>query len=309
MAISNDEAKIIPVDEMVSVPKEEEVINIQGIHGETIFYHPIVSFISQEMSMSLQREINKTIEYVQGLNDDRLLVLVGALVVENAVDKLIASVFPGYKSLHSQRDFTFSMRIEIVKALKIIPSKILNSAHFVRKLRNDFVHDLSLDSFDKLDTSSIQSMQDRLLEFNSEKIEESPRAFSRLVLWLTVALHTYTEHTLQLNKFIRDDRFINYLQSFIAQGKSLEKDVSESMLDSQKAQILDHLQNAGVRNLCPACNQEAEWKQADIVTVLGMTDLSIDSSKGIPLVPIICKICGYVRFFSAKTIGLFETQE
>ena len=92
MAISNDEAKIIPVDEMVSVPKEEEVINIQGIHGETIFYHPIVSFISQEMSMSLQREINKTIEYVQGLNDDRLLVL------DIAMDKL-KEEFPNHYDL------------------------------------------------------------------------------------------------------------------------------------------------------------------------------------------------------------------
>ena len=89
------------------------------------------------------------------------------------------------------------------------------------------------------------------------------------------------------------------------QEKPIEKNMDISMSDSQKAKIYKHLQKAGVRNLCPACDQDVEWKQANIVTVLGMTDSSPDASRAIPLIPAICKNCGYVRFFSAKSIGLF----
>jgi predicted nucleic-acid-binding Zn-ribbon protein len=305
MTNSSHEARIIPVEEMEKIPTEEEVINIQGIQGESIFYKTMSACVSQDMVGGLQQKIDKTLEYVQELSDDRLLVLIGALIVENAVDELLASIMPGYKSLQSKRDLTFSMRIEIVKALKLIPAKILNSADFVRKLRNSFVHDLSVDSFDKLDPSELQSMQDRLHGFSTEVIEDNARAFSRLVLWLTVALHIYTMHTSHLNDFIRDNRFLVNLQSFVNQENPIEKSMSMSMSDSQKAKIYNHLQNAGVRNLCPACNQDVEWKQANIVTALGMTDSSLDTSKGIPLIPVICKNCGYVRFFSAKSIGLF----
>jgi predicted nucleic-acid-binding Zn-ribbon protein len=77
------------------------------------------------------------------------------------------------------------------------------------------------------------------------------------------------------------------------------------MSDSQKAQIYSHLQSAGVGNACPACNQDVEWKQSDVATLFGMTDASPDVSRGFPLIPLICKNCGYVRFFSAKAMGLF----
>ena len=77
------------------------------------------------------------------------------------------------------------------------------------------------------------------------------------------------------------------------------------MSDSQKAKIYDHLQNAGVRNFCPACNQEVEWKQGPLVISLRLTaDTSIDQSSGFALIPVTCKNCGYVRFFSAKSLGL-----
>jgi hypothetical protein len=218
MSKISKEATIIPASEMP--PPDEKAINIQGAQGESIFYVPI--FVSYDMAAGLQQKINETLEWVRGLNDDRLLVLVGALVVENAVDELLASIMPGYKSLRDKRDFTFSMRIEIIKALQLIPSRILNSADFVRGLRNSFVHDLSIDSFDKLAPSKIQSMQNRLHSFNPEVIEDNARAFSRLVLWLTIALYTYTMHTAHLNSFIRDDRFLVNLQSFINQEKTGE---------------------------------------------------------------------------------------
>jgi hypothetical protein len=85
------------------------------------------------------------------------------------------------------------------------------------------------------------------------------------------------------------------------------RNASMSMSDEQKTKIYEHLKNAGVHSICTACNQEVTWKQADTATILGITeDTTPDLSRGIPLIPIICENCGYVRFFSAKSIGLFK---
>jgi hypothetical protein len=209
---------IIPTGEFV--PPEEEVINIQGIQGESIFYFTMSACVSPDMVAGLQQKIDETLERVRELNDDRLLVLVGALIVENAIDELLAAIMPGFKSLQDKRDVTFSIRIEITKALQVIPTRILNCADFVRRVRNDFIHDLSIDTFDKLTPSELQSMRDRLRSFNSQVVEDNAKVFSRLVLWITIALYTYTIHVSQLNDFIRDSGFLSGLQSFINEKKA-----------------------------------------------------------------------------------------
>ena len=77
--------------------------------------------------------------------------------------------------------------------------------------------------------------------------------------------------------------------------------------DSQKDQIKKHLQDSGVRNFCPVCNKDAIWKRADFVSIpiANLEEKKINFEHGLLLVPIICKNCGYVRFYSAKDLGLF----
>jgi predicted nucleic-acid-binding Zn-ribbon protein len=77
------------------------------------------------------------------------------------------------------------------------------------------------------------------------------------------------------------------------------------MSNSDKEKVFNHLQNSGVGNFCSACNKYTEWKQANIATVPAIAGKKLDTSRGIPLVTLICKNCGYIRFFSAKAMGLF----
>jgi hypothetical protein len=210
------EAKLGPAGEII--PPEEEIINIEGPQGQSIFHHTMSYCVSQETIDGLQQKINEILKYVGELNDDRLLVLVGALIVENAIDELLVAIMPGYKSLRDKRDFTFSMRIEITRALRLIPSRILNCADFIRGLRNDFVHDLSINAFDRLESPRLQSMRDRLLAFNPQVFEEDAKAFSQLVLWTGVALYVYTMHVSQLNDFIRSSKLPAILQAFVGQN-------------------------------------------------------------------------------------------
>jgi len=200
-------------------PKPEQIIDVEGPSGESVFRRLISWCVPTGASERFQQKIDEEIlAHVRELNDDRLLVLVGALIIENAVDELLAAIMPGYRSLRDKRDCSFSMRVEIARALRLIPSRILNCADFIRGLRNDFVHDLSIEKLDKLKPSRIQSMRDRLSAFTSQEFEEEAETFRMLVVWTAVALYGYTMHVARLNDFIRSNEFYASLQAFLDQN-------------------------------------------------------------------------------------------
>lgn len=195
---------------------QEKTINVEGPPGKSIFHRYLLWCLPQGAKEKFQRKIDDEIlAPVRALNDDRLLVLVGALVVENTLNELLAAIMPSYKSLQDNKDFTFSMRIEIAKALQLIPSRILNCVDFIRYLRNDFVHDLSVEGFDKLEQPKIQSIQDRLSDFTLQVYENNAEAFRTLVVFTALAMYGYTLHVSQLNNFIRSKNFKTKFKEFV----------------------------------------------------------------------------------------------
>jgi len=194
-------------------PIPGRLINIDGPPSESVFHHPLEDVLNEESQRELQAQIEETVGHVAALNEDRLLVLVGALLVENAVDGLLSAVMPGYESLRRNRDVTLSVRIELARALQLCPSRLFTCADVVRQVRNDFVHDLSVDTFAKLPQYRVQSIRDRLSEFNPQEVlgKGNAEVFKKLVYFLVLALRVYRLHVLRLNEFIRSDKLFPVL--------------------------------------------------------------------------------------------------
>jgi hypothetical protein len=79
--------------------------------------------------------------------------------------------------LQERRDFTFSLQIEVARALRLVPSQILGAADCIRHIRNKFVHNLSLDTFDQLEPEELKSMRDHLARFTSRTYDENADHF------------------------------------------------------------------------------------------------------------------------------------
>ena len=199
------------------IPSGELAINIGGPSGDSIFSRPLVWCMKADTLKILQTELNDQFVHVRDANDDRLLALVGALVVENAIDRLLSAVLPGYGTLRDGMEFTFSMRIKMARAARLIPSRILGCADFVRAVRNDFAHDLEIGSFDQLDSSRLQSMRDRLSHFSPDLMAGKSHAqvFEELVIWTAIGLRLYALHVAALGDFLRTDEFQTSLQRFV----------------------------------------------------------------------------------------------
>jgi hypothetical protein len=201
--------------------KSDFVVRVEGPKGETIFSaYPWAA--SPQTIDELNAKIAWALDHVSKAMDDRLLVLLGAMIVENAVDELLAAIMPGYKVLQQNKDFTFSMKIELARALRLIPSWILGCADIIRSIRNDFAHELSINTFDKIKAAKIASMRDHVLQFNSglisrnlpEELQAPDGDFVVLVKLTAMTIYSYAADVKTLDDFLRSDGFIKHLARF-----------------------------------------------------------------------------------------------
>jgi len=124
------------------------IANIDGEKGRSLL-HTIETDVarSEEFEKSIEEKYVTIVDRYSDVEDDRLLALIGGLIVENELDDFLSIWIPGYNHLKNERDFSFNLKIELAKALQLIPSRILNSIHPIRKIRNIFAHNLNIDLF------------------------------------------------------------------------------------------------------------------------------------------------------------------
>src|SRR5260370_23667300 len=92
-----------------------------GHKGESLFTEPFLIYFRHNPLPELLLKI-------QGMHDDRLLGIIGALIVEERLDALLKSFLPRYRRLQEADEFTFAIRISLAEALGLIPPEILRAA-------------------------------------------------------------------------------------------------------------------------------------------------------------------------------------
>src|SRR5215207_965933 len=98
---------------------------ISGHKGEALFTEPLMRFFRHD---PLPELFSKT----EQLQDDRLLAIVTALIVEDRLDVALKSFLPRYTRLEAGADFSFSMKIALAESLALIPTRILSAATVLR---------------------------------------------------------------------------------------------------------------------------------------------------------------------------------
>jgi hypothetical protein len=80
------------------------------------------------------------------LTDDRAFVILAATILEYQIDSFLKCFVPDYKSLISDTT-NFDLKIRIIKSFRLVPPQIIESADLIRKIRNEFAHNLQIDNF------------------------------------------------------------------------------------------------------------------------------------------------------------------
>jgi hypothetical protein len=87
---------------------------------------------------------------VNETKDERSFVLLMAMVVEFHLDSVIKAFFPKHVILLENLSFTFSLKIDLIKSLVIIPESVITFTDLIRRIRNEFAHNINIDKLEEL---------------------------------------------------------------------------------------------------------------------------------------------------------------
>jgi len=184
---------------------------LSGKKGEAVFTEPLLRFFRHNPLPELFRQ-------TEGLNDDRLLAIVTALIVEDRLDAVLGSFLPRYARLTEKTEFTFSIKIALVEALGLIPPNIPAAASIIRKIRNEFAHHLEIKAFTELKTNLVADLRNRRIAAYGVFGEggENPKVslleeYKALAFFCIAGLDAYRENVAYLRAKIEDLEFIDSL--------------------------------------------------------------------------------------------------
>ena len=189
---------------MTTEPKPEEIVDLSGPQGETIFRHPL-AYIIADHGPQLQSELDEMWTHYKDISDERLLALVAALCIENAVQGLLESFSSGFAELREDSGCTFSLKIKMARALRLVPARIFASCDLIRQIRNEFAHHLHKKELSQLDENKyLQKLAAHVAAFNPAERDKDLHAemFKQLVSFVIIALRTYTHHVLRLREYL-----------------------------------------------------------------------------------------------------------
>ena len=203
----NDKYIICDINSTVNMVTSELLeLGIKGKYGDSLFYDH--SFMVEQNSLNEWRtKIKSYFEKCESTNDHRAIALIGALIIEEELDKLLSSWLIDYKYINDDLEMTFSFKVKLAKSCNLIPNRILDSIEPIRKIRNIFAHNMEIDQFEvakKHNKKAFDALYDKIKTFSKWNEKDDLKTFKTLVIYITTSLIFYTEYVTRLTEYIRD---------------------------------------------------------------------------------------------------------
>ncbi len=187
---------------------------------------------------------DKTIELYNRISetgDDRSKVILAGIIVEWHLDRILKNLFVDYKNLTDRSDFTFSFKISLLKSLRLIPLNIVTMCDCVRKIRNEFAHNLNIDNINQTEKKFKNQIHQLYVE-NVENTSENDliKKFEGVYRLGSSYLRTYEKNVLMLREKIDDPNFEKELQNL--NEKRMEK-YHKKLIENEPIQIIERGNN------------------------------------------------------------------
>lgn len=86
------------------------------------------------------------------IEDDRSFVILATSVIEYQIDRFLQCYIPDHQILINDKT-NLVTKINLIRAFRLIPNHFPNMLDCLRNIRNDFAHNLSIDSFEDSEKS------------------------------------------------------------------------------------------------------------------------------------------------------------
>ena len=214
---------------MCGVNKKGKLI-FRGEKGESLFIEPFTDF---HKLAEWNVEVPELFKKMESTGDDRSFAIVSALVIEHHIDRFLQIWIPGYNKL-SER-FTFSLKIDLLDALKLIPHHILRCTECIRKVRNDFAHHLDLDSFKRINQGNrdrLRTLYEELYGHSTSQGKSIRELFNKVAFVGISGIRAYEPNIIILQEVIQSDEFLEKLRR--NSETKFDKEVEEIVREEPK---------------------------------------------------------------------------
>ncbi|MBF04964.1 MAG: hypothetical protein CMP76_16920 [Flavobacterium sp.] len=89
---------------------------------------------------------------LNNIEDDRSFVILATSVLEYQIDRFLKAFIPNHQILINDKTNLFT-KINLIRAFNLIPEHFPDMLDNIRKIRNDFAHNLKIDSFNDANES------------------------------------------------------------------------------------------------------------------------------------------------------------
>ena len=194
---------------------EDKKLSFDGPEGQSLFWKINNEFFDKDMVDSLINKYYRLSQDLPGKEHERLMALEGAMLVENALSEFLIACSPGFEALHKRGELTFFQKIRVGRALQYCPSKIMDSADCIRKIRNEFAHNIKEHSFSILNKKLHNAMDSNLLHFiGKAEYNNLQDKYLTLVRFTCGALISYRSHVIIHRQFTMRPEYVDELLSY-----------------------------------------------------------------------------------------------
>lgn len=181
--------------------------------------------VIEEYLDQLDLVIADIFENIRDYEDEKAFVLIGAMLVENVLDGYLFEYIRGYDKIRKLREVTLSTKIELAKSLWLSPVAKLNALEIIRKIRNQFAHNIPLQKLEDIEEKHKQSLLSNVKKFESKRSEKlslksTKELFEILVINVAKMLLNYQLHIKLLSTYIRSDEIYDALEDFYHRNKN-----------------------------------------------------------------------------------------
>ena len=146
--------------------------------------------------------------------NDRAFILVSAVALEDKVFNILESLLPSINSLKDNKEFTFSFKINLLKSFDLYNPKVIEYLHLIRKIRNEFAHNLTISDFEKISSGTQkhidQSLKNLKPDRSSEIVRDKIEVIVKWLFWELIALEQYSR---KLRRIMESEETVIKLKS------------------------------------------------------------------------------------------------
>lgn len=208
--------------------------------SRALFYQP---FKYWDKNSDWNKDIPPFFDRLNKLRDDRSFVILAATVLEYQVERFLKCFIPEYQVLITPNT-SFDFKLKIVRAFRLIPPQIINSAELIKNIRNEFAHNQDLDNFNDVEKSSSLKRQVDLLDKCWSKYEDDmiyfkidPKCVNKFKDLWRKSLEGFRSYEKNVSLF----RFETEKKNFIDKLMTLSEDLEKKRVADEEEKFIKHM--------------------------------------------------------------------